>query len=219
MSTFLSGILNVISTDLFMNMVTLVVSVGNIFIAYRVYQFTKKDINPKLYVESKILGHENKIRQYSRFGMLNEDLMGIDFNRKGFPEIEHDSLLWQLEIVNNGDLPATNIVVDYSIIIKKKVFDYGQDELDIINERYVDFKTLNRTIKYDYIPPGTRKMNSLMYLKGEFPSADLKINSIYSSELKFIDDSFLLDTYEHPDFNRLQDSNHARKMLGMHSKE
>lgn len=206
-------IAHTVSSDGFMNIMTLIISAVNIFIAFRVYQYTKRDVNPKLYVDSKILTNKESSKIYTG-GIINEELINENFDKKGFPEIQHDRMLWQLKIANNGDHPATNVVVEYSIIIKRACFDYGIDEADILNLRFVDYKKLNRTIKFDYIPPSSEKYLNIISLYGEFPKADLIINKLISEEIEFITRPIDLNSYEHPDFNNLQDADHARKLLG-----
>lgn len=216
LNTTVSFIAKMITSDGFMNLVNLIISVVNIIIAFRVFQFTKKDVNPKLYVDSKILNFEDSFKIYS--GSINEDIINEDFDRKGFPEIQHARMLWRLKIVNNGDHHATNVVVEYSIIIKRALFDYGIDEAEIINERFVDYKTLDRTIKFDYIPPGSEKYHNILDLYGDFSKADLVINKLLSDEIDFITQPIALGSYEHPDLNNLEDSDHGRKMLGVNKK-
>jgi len=211
----LNNLIAFISKDVFINLMTLVISGANIYIAYKVYQFTKKDINPKLYVDSKMIDPNDSMRTYSS-STINDELIDINFDKQGFPEIQHDTMLWQLIIANNGDLAATDVVVKYSIIIKKATFEFDSNKIEMTNEEFVDFKTLNRTIEIDYIPPNSEKNKNILYLRGDFPSAELEINTIKSSELEFIIEPFHLDNYKHPDFNMLADPDHARKMYGVY---
>lgn len=218
MNILLENIMLFIATDHFEKLMTLLISAINIWIAYRIYEFTKKDINPKLYIDSEILNSEDtETAGYSI--IINTTLDKEDFNKKGFPEIQHDPLLWQLKIFNNGELPATNVFVEYSISIKRAEFDYGIDEADIINQRFNNYKTVHKIIKFDYIPPESKKVINIMYLYGYFPYADLKINKLKSDERSFINQPTHIHTYEHPVFWRIEDSNHSRKMLGVGKKE
>jgi hypothetical protein len=61
-------------------------------------------------------------------------------------------------------------------------------------------------------------VENILFLNGNFPYAKLKINELVSAERKFINKPVLIDIYEHPDFQILQDSYHYRQMLGAHRK-
>ncbi|QQP10406.1 hypothetical protein FJQ98_14030 [Lysinibacillus agricola] len=190
--------------------ITLIISILNILIAYRVYRFTKKDVNPKLSVKSTFEDSEN---EYSK--SVNKELLEINFETRGFPKIQHNTKLWKLTIENNGELPATNVVLDYSITIKKGDFDFGIDEADILNKRFIDYKTINRTEKFDYIAPDSKKVLKVLYIQGEFPCADLKVKKLKSDEITFIKKEIKIDTYEHPEFSMIVDGPHERKLFGI----
>jgi hypothetical protein len=194
---------------MFFDTLTAVTTIVNIFFVYLVYILTRKDKNPKLYVQSNL---EDAKWSYDR--SVNHDIDEDDFLKKGFPEIPHDTLVWKLEIHNNGEYPATNVEVDYSIVIKRSDFDYGIDEADIINHKFVPYKTLKRKISFDYIPPNGEKVVSILYIRGEYPEADLSINKLKSSERTYIKEPVLLQKYEHPGFQTLADSHDFRLMIG-----
>lgn len=193
------------------NIIVSLVPIANLFIVYLVYKLTRKNINPKLYLSSEIL---DAINQYSK--QVNEELNHFNFNIKGFPDVMHDTLLWNLSVSNNGDLPATKVIVRYKIVIKKATFEYGIDQADIKNERFIDCYEISRTLEFDYIAPQSHKTVPVLYLTGIFPYADLIITSLTSKERIFIDKPLIIDTYEHPDFNVLQDSQHYRQLLGVY---
>lgn len=195
--------------DLIFEIITIISTVINVYFVILVYRLTQKDINPKLYVQPEILDAQHR---YDKG--VNAELDEIDYEQKGFPEIGHDTKLWQLKVVNIGDLPATNVKGEYSLTIKIARFDFGTDRADVINEKFVDYKTIVKKFQYDYIAPDSEKILDIAYLKGEFPYADLKINKLISNERKFLNKKILLETYEHPEFKTLQDSHHIRQMLG-----
>ncbi|KKK10306.1 MULTISPECIES: hypothetical protein [Bacillus] len=196
-------------TEFITDILTVIVSFINLVFVYFVYKLTKKDVNPKLYIIPVLKDAEGRFDK----NVIHE-LVTMNFNQQGFPKIIHNNQLWQLKICNNGELPATNVVIEYSITIKKAEFDFGLDKADVINERFVDFKTISKTIKFDYLPPNFEKVVDVLYLDGKFPYADLKINKMTSNELIFINDTILMDTYEHPEFQKIEDSHHYRQMLG-----
>lgn len=105
-------------------------------------------------------------------------------------------------------------MVKYTITIQKAQFDYGIDEADIINEKFIDYKSIEEEETFDYIPPGTKKVIRILYINGQFPYAKLYITKLYSTERVFINKSTHIYTYEHPEFQQLQDGNHYRRMLG-----
>ncbi|OLP64727.1 hypothetical protein BACPU_23170 [Bacillus pumilus] len=195
-------------TEFNADIVLVIISIVNLLFVYFAYKLTKKDVNPKLFVTPILRDTE----EYDK--TVNHELLEMNFNQKGFPEIPHNLQLWQVKICNNGDLPATNVVIEYSITIKKAEFDFGLDAADVYNERFVDFHSISRTKKFDYLPPNFEKVINVLYLDGKFPYADLKINKMTSNELTFIKDKILIDTYEHPEFQKLEDSHHHRQMLG-----
>ena len=195
-----------------MGIFEVLIAAVNVFLAYFVFKLTRKDVNPKLYVISKI---EDTKDEGLRLDVTLHPRQDCDFNQKGFPEIHHGEKLWKMEIHNNGDLPATNIVLEYILTIKKADFEFGIDEADIINQKFVEFKTYNEKVEIDYLAPNTFKEINIMYLDGDFPQADLKVYWLTSKEESFIKQPLLIDSYEHPEFWVLEDSHHGRQMLGV----
>ncbi|WP_438312429.1 hypothetical protein [Sporosarcina sp. FA9] len=191
----------------------IVISFVNIILAFFVFKLSKKNMNAKLYINSYIrkLGENEFVPDWGI--SLHRD---IDFNQKGFPEIPHDESAWELEICNNGDLPATDIFLEYSLTIKKWDFEFGIDEADVINERLFDYKTVNKDIKIDYLAPGGKKVIQIASLSGEFPEADLRVEKLISLEGKFIKKSVIIESYTHPEFFKIADSHHHRQMIGAH---
>jgi hypothetical protein len=108
------------SLDILFDIIAAISTIFNLIIVYLVYRLTKKDLNPKLYVQSCIEDAGNK---YDKG--VNAKIDHINFDQKGFPEIGHNTLIWKLKLLNNGELPATKVKLKYSIIIQKAEFDYG----------------------------------------------------------------------------------------------
>lgn len=194
-----------------MSILEIVIAAVNVFLAGYVILLTIKKMKPKLYVDSKI----RKLNKNEEvFEVEMRPYHTIDFNQKGFPDKNHESLIWEFYIGNNSEIPATNIVVKYSLIIKKYEFEFGIDEADVINERVVDFKEVKSTILFDYIAPGSIKKVNVVSLEGAFPEADLKVISLTSKEDKYLNKEVIIESYLHPEFNQLQDSHHYRQMIG-----
>jgi hypothetical protein len=140
----------------------------------------------------------------------------MDFNQPGFPEIQHPTKKWWLHLHNNGDLPATKVKLTYSIIIKRAEIESGVEVAIINKESFVEFGRFTETLEYDYLPPDGHVEELLLYVTGDFPNAELKIEKLKSKERTFIDDEYSVLTYEHPGFNELGDSDDLRKMMGIY---
>lgn len=55
--------------------------------------------------------------------------------------------MWTLYIENKGNFPATNLIIDLEIVIKKATWDTGIDDIDIKNEKFEDFKKKKNRLK------------------------------------------------------------------------
>ena len=199
----------------------LIIAIGNLLIAFSLFQFTRKDINPKLFVDSYQINKDDISDEmlergiiYGEYAFKHRNI--IDYDQQGFPEIDHKPVWWILEIVNNGDFPATHIELTYTIVIKKAEFEFGIDQADVINERFVDYKSLTETIVYDYLPPNGKRETAILKLYGDFPYATLKINNLKSAEMTFMKGDIAIYEYEHPEFEGLADSHHYRRVLGVY---
>lgn len=199
--------------DTFFDSVTAIIAILNIILVYYVFKLTKKDLNPKLYVESTILTGDEDI-EFTAHSNFNSDLSYTDFETKGFPQIKHSYSTWILKIKNNGDLPATRVEIEYSVIIQKANFEFGIDDADIKNLEFVDFKTLFDKQKFDYIPPNGEIIIKVINPTGEYPYAHLKINKLKSNERTFINKEIVLKTYEHEGLGHTEDMAHFRKLIG-----
>lgn len=198
---------------MFSEICTLIISIINIYIAYLVYELTKKDINPKLYVSSEILSSK-KTEKFGKFANTAIILNQEDYQKKGFPESQHEPHLWQLSIHNNGNLPATNVKIEYSVIIKRAIYDFHEDR--IAGSPIIDkYKTIPLKAYFDYIPPDGQVSINITYLEGYFLYADLIINSLQSNEGKFISQLINLKTYKHPHLNTIGDPDDSRKLYGV----
>lgn len=192
-----------------------IVSIFNLYVIYKVYELDRKKYYSKLSIDPIFKKTEKFYHEKDREIYYNND-ESKDFQKKGFPSVEHTPFEWSLTIKNRGDLPSTNIILNYTIIIKRKEFDYGIDMLDIKNERLVEYKRIHHTKKIPYMGADAEKKIHVLNVYGEFPSADLILEELRSDESEFITKSTKIDEYNHPDFERLQDSNHHREMLGLY---
>ncbi|WP_010530922.1 hypothetical protein [Lentibacillus jeotgali] len=187
------------------------VPLANLYIVFLVYKLTHRNLNPKLFVEGTIEDAKNKFD-----ASVNDKISGLDFNQEGFPfpEVKHDMVVWKLRIHNNGDLPATNVNIEYFIRIQKKEFDILEGLP--ANERLVKFQDIKETLYYDYIPPGGYKEEDILYINGKFPQAKLYINKLQSKEVRFIKSPVHIDTYKHYGFEKIHDTDDGLKLIGFY---
>ncbi|WP_039042965.1 hypothetical protein [Sporosarcina sp. ZBG7A] len=200
----------------FTDILQVVVAIVNIWFVVLVYKLTRKDINPKLYVTPL---------QYdvgSEFSKLvNEEILEINFKEEGFPMIRMEKFkLWELSLANSSDLPATKIVLNYEVVIKKAKIKYGEiDEIDVESYEFVPFDRFERTYTLDYLAPHDEIKIPVLYLTGEFSEAEVYVNSLYSDERRYFKQKILVDTFKHPELDRMQGSHQMRQMLGVYYKK
>ncbi|OOE10826.1 hypothetical protein [Fictibacillus arsenicus] len=192
-----------------LDVITVLIAIINVYLVVLVYKLTHRDVNPKLFVKPTIVEDG---RSYARYSNPNVD--SINFDQKGFPEIGHNSLLWGIEVHNNGELPATNIEIKLSITIHKSEFDDGEFLGDIENHRFVDYKVYYEVFNFDYIPPNSSVKKDFLSLLGDFPYATLKVEKLVSSERTFINKPTQIGYYEHPKFDDLADMDDYRRLIG-----
>lgn len=199
------------------------IGLGSLYLSYRTYKLDQRNTYSKLSI--KIVQDKQNAedtfgeREYSFCHALNEakEELGTKY---GFPTISlsrkyNYKKVWIIELLNDGGWASTNIKLDYSVIVKRTELEFGRDESDVISDRLVDFYTYNHDIEIPYLGGNqVQKLPILMY-DGEFPEADLIINSLTSDQTEFITKPVKVDTIKHPDFDWLEDSPHLRKMWGL----
>lgn len=191
----------------------ILIGIANVYFIYLVFKFTTRDINPKI----SIIPMRDADPYYDDYNYKNnESIRDIDYNQKGFPDssLEHKNISWKLKLRNYSDLPAINVRLDYSIVIKKAVYDYSEDCTEVYSHNVEDYKTIRNSAIFVYIAAQSEVIEPLLQLQGEFIEADLIINSLKSDEIHFIKKPIRIDTYKHPDTYELEDSNHYRQFIG-----
>lgn len=206
--------------------VQIAITLANVLIVFFVYKLTKKEVNPKLHlipVKRKPIETLSDDDEYSVFekydgysNAVNSELLDIDFDQRGFPDESqyHAPLVWEIELRNDSEYVATFIELNYEITIYKVDMTFGIDELDIVSEKYVPYKTFKRNESFDYLAPNDKKVFKVLYLHGEFIKADIKITSLKSKEFTFISKPITLDEYKQPMLEWLSDSHHHRQVIG-----
>lgn len=199
--------------QIILDVVSVVSTIINVIIVIQVFRLTRKDICPKL---SLIPSIEDAMFDYDR--ALNEEVDSINFNQTGFPEEgkKHPNKLWKILIKNYSDLPAVNVEMKYSIVVKRAEFKKDRDILDVCDEHFVDYLTIPRKIHFDYIPAQAEMDVHVLYLTGCFLCADLIIDRLSSDERTYIKKPVKIGVYEHPNIHELEDSNDYRKLYGLY---
>ncbi len=199
----------------FTDVLQVVVAIVNVWFVVLVYKLTRKDINPKLYVTPR----QNDVGyEYSK--LVNEEILEVNFKEEGFPMIRMEEFkLWEISLANSSDLPATKIVMNYEVLIKKAKIKYGEnDEIDVESYEFVPFEKFERTFTLDYLAPHDEINIPVLYLTGEFSEAEVYVNSLYSDERKYFKQKILVDTFKHPEWEGILDSHQMRQMLGVYYK-
>ncbi|MFK5709839.1 hypothetical protein [Lysinibacillus boronitolerans] len=219
----MNELLNINLTDIILVMATLT----NVWIVFLVYKLTRKDINPILHlvpIKRKPIDNNYEDEEYSIFdaydgfsNVVNHDI-NIDFDQRGFPDESqyHAPLLWELQIHNNGEHTATFVELEYEIIIYKVDMTFGTDEADVIDEKYVPYRTIKRKETFEYLAPKDNRVFKVLYLRGEFIQADLVVTSLKSKEIEHITSRIVIDKYTQPMLQWLSDSYHHRQVIGTH---
>lgn len=121
---------------------------------------------------------------------------------------------WNLVIRNLGEQPAHDIRIRYSLVAYKHEIDTGLDQADVRGYHPVVYARDTRTLRIDSLPAGESASRTVFYLS-RFPRAECYVESFHSGNHVLIPERTLLKEYRHPEFERLEDAPHLRKMLGL----
>ncbi|MDM5338486.1 hypothetical protein QUF84_14815 [Fictibacillus enclensis] len=194
----------------FLDVITVIIAIINVYVVILVYKLTHKDVNPKLFVKPRL---DKDRGNYGR--AFNESIGKLNFEQRGLPEVQHEYMIWGIEVHNNGDLPATNVQLTLSITVQKSEIEEGNFEGDIVSHHFVDFGVFNKVFHFDYIPPNASVYQDLLTLQGDFPHAILKVESLNSTEGIYINKPTRVAFYKHPLFDELADSDDFRRLVGV----
>lgn len=179
--------------------------------------FSKLSITPvQKKVKYSLINEDREVKFRNSFQEAKEN----EGSQEGFPTIslnqKHNySKHWIIKIRNVGDHASTNIKINYSVFVKKMNILYGIDEIDVLDYKPIDFHVFSNEIEIPYMGGNQIKDFPILMFDGEFPEADLIINSLKSDQAEFITEPIKVDTIKHPDFDCLEDSPHRRRMLGI----
>ncbi len=170
------------------------------------------DFKPKLYTVGKLLDCGNIWDKSIMWDVLEEGspttLSGLGFVYKSANK------KWDLEVYNNGNSPATNIQVTYTVNAYKHEVVFGVDKAEIQDFYPVIYATKKNTIKIDYIPPHSSQTFTIFFMD-KFPKADLTIELLKCDERVFINKPTRIATYFNDEFNHLVDNPHLLRLLGV----
>lgn len=166
---------------------------------------------PKLYVVGEIIEIEKGISSWDK--SLMSDFNPEKIKGKGFV-YKSANKKWNLKIYNNGNRPAANIKLNYTIKTYKHDIKFGIDEADILDYTPVDYKSVSKKLEIDYLPPNTNESYTIFFMS-TFPKADLLINLLKCDGGTFIEKEVRVSKYFNEEFEYIKDSPHLKKLLGL----
>ena len=171
-------------------------------------ELVKAEFGPKLYI--------NTVQQESDKwdkSILVDVFPGGEFV-KGEGFCPNSRYIWILKIVNNGQAPATDVEIDYSILCYINDIKYDEERVYVEGYSPKLYKEVKRKINIDYIPPNGKYDKTIMYMS-TFPYVELYAEKLKCHERSFITKRTKVIRYENPEFNRLIDSSHLHRLLGI----
>lgn len=202
-----------------MNLIANLVSYGTLIVAtataistiwYTKYtrDLVRAEFGPKLYINIKQVIAKN----WNKNIMSDFYPEGVAIKGKGFtPPTNYK---WVMEVVNNGEAPATDVSVDYLITAYVNEIRFESDGIGIEDFTPKVYKMVEKSLLVDYIPPGGKFEATIMYM-GTFPLVKCTVKHLRCNEKSFISKITQVANYEHPEFNMLVDSPHLRRLLGL----
>lgn len=225
-------------------LVVCIFSMLNFFALFRQYKFTKKTSNEALYLKSEFVKendlkaktedeinpNKENIFQYVReneiidFHYMNSvrtnkiDLMTKNgkFDISGFPEkiMYHNNIIWVLEIKNNSNYFANNVLIKYEFVIYRDIVEVLENGEYNINGDSI-YKKIPFEYKFDYIAPNSSKRIYVSNLCGQFNKAHLVVKKLKSDNIDFLKKSFIIDRYRNPILDYLGDGQDAIAIYGV----
>lgn len=185
----------------------LMVTAISVLISYMMYL---SQSSPSLYA----IASEKKGSGVFTFNVMDDFIVSQNVNIHGLAMHEKDSSI-ELKIVNNGNFPATNIEVEYSVITYLNEVTFGVDQAEIISYKTVELEKVDKSFKFDYIPPNGEREETI-FITSKYPQADIQINKLKCSEGSFVRTNTNIYRYKDDRFEELSDSQDLLCLLGIY---
>lgn len=193
--------------SVYSSLLVIVTSVS-VLISYMMYS---SQTIPKLYVIGRLKDAEN---QWSGI-IMNEFIAAQTDEIEGLAYSSNDNII-VLEIHNNGNVPATNIKLEYDIVTYINEIEFGVDKAEVLDYKSVILERVPRTIEYDYLPPGDSRSEVIFYVS-RYPQCDIVVKKLISKEEKFINSDTVVFTYYDNRFDELSDNQDLLYLLGVYN--
>ena len=184
-----------------------IVTIISVLISHMVYL---SQSSPSLYA----IANEQEGSGIFTFTVMDDFIVSQNVNIHGLAIHEKDSSI-ELKIVNNGNYPATNIEVEYSIITYHNKITFGEDQADIVSYKPVKLEKVDKTLKFDYIPPNGAREETI-FITSKYPQADIQINKLKCSEGSFVHRNTNIYRYQDDRFEYLSDNQDLLCLLGIY---
>ncbi|MGB4588053.1 MAG: hypothetical protein WBI17_02315 [Clostridiaceae bacterium] len=193
--------------SIFSGMLVIVTSVS-VLISYMMYT---SQTTPKLYVIGRL---ENTDRR-TDYLLMRDFVSSQDEDIEGLASEDNYKCI-KLNIHNNGNIPATNIKIEYNIVTYINDIKFGVDKAEILDYKSVKFERVTRNLEYDYIPPGDSRSEIIFYVS-RYPQCDIVVNKLVCSEEKFISSDTVVFRYNDERFEELGDNQDLLFLLGVYN--
>ena len=222
----LDGIKNFI--DIASTFIEIIIMFATAYISYAVYKLEKKENNPKIVIEHKLI-EEDYTNVNDDLFYENRDKFEQEKRGDGFPcrryydkyynadendEITRKYKFSCIEIENKGDFPATNLEIILYIDLKRTTWNFGTDEADVQNIQTPKYKTREIKIQLEYMPPGKKIRKYLFEYEGQFIGYDVRVGKMKSNEVTFIKKDTVIDTVWYEGLEYLSDLRDEREVYG-----
>lgn len=222
----LEGIKNFI--DIASTFIEIIIMFATAYISYAVYKLEKKENNPKIVIEHKLV-EEDYINVKDDLFYENRDKFEQEKRGDGFPcrryydeyynydkniEITRKYKFSCIDIENKGDFPATNLEVILYIDLKKTNLEFSSDEVNEESENVVKYKSEKIEYKINYMPPGKKIRKYIFEYEGQFIGFDVRVIKMKTDEVTFIKKDTVIDTVWHEGLEYLSDSIDIREVYG-----
>lgn len=167
--------------------------------------------SPSLYA----MANEKEGHGIFTFNVMNDFVVSQDEDIHGLALAEKDTHI-ELSIINNGNLPATNVKVEYCIVTYINEIKFGVDQAEILEYKAVEFEKIQRVLNFDYIPPNGSREETI-FLTSRYPQCDIFINKLKCTEGSFVNKNTNIYRYKDDRFEFLGDNQDLLYLLGIYN--